>query len=534
MKKLAKEFIVLISVLLYSTTTLFAQTLSTYEQKRYDLAAQTATEIIAEVPELGLALGMSVKRTDFTNKYEEMDFFEGLIESVGAAAVYSGNTDYQSYKVKEIYKNWMEKRRTLDRTMTKADEQRANNRKKKNEQVFPERGTKALLLYSVKKDFEKWAVKDEFEKTDELMERMRVYGPHIFDSICYLYTCGKWSVAFSTEATDYSLKYDADLEVYRMEFIYGSNNNTKTIVGKAPVPISYARDGRTKDIAVSSLRIVNGLIIPREVSVKYYLPELSSEEYLAKFRFDSIPGENPLIVCFSELGYTEKVPIELFSHCMNPGEYFKEREREAFVMDSLEKRERFIRDSIETRRRFVKDSIEKRERFVRDSLLQRERFIQDSIKHAQDSIKRLNNEIRESNNRYSMWLKSYEQQYVTWSYGYPRYVEKTRNVDGTIKKCSIDGNVLTLKCGKKEFSGTFSTDNVKTDMGRIYNQTGGGTSHGDYKYVTANEDGTLVIYQFGNIERKSKFVFLIVKSQNEVYEIKGSTQKKLKEIGLIK
>ena len=108
-----------------------AQNLSQYEQKRYDLAAQTATEIVMEVPELAITLGMSVKKTDFTNKYEEMDFFEGLIQSVGVFAVYNSNADYQSYKVKEIYKTWIEQRRVIDKTKTKADEQRENERKKK-------------------------------------------------------------------------------------------------------------------------------------------------------------------------------------------------------------------------------------------------------------------------------------------------------------------------------------------------------------------------------------------------------------------
>lgn len=500
-----------------------AQNLSQYEQKRYDLAAQTATEIVMEVPELAITLGMSVKKTDFTNKYEEMDFFEGLIQSVGVFAVYNSNADYQSYKVKEIYKTWIEKRRVIDKTKTKADEQRENERKKKTEETLPERGTKALLLYSVKKDFEKWAVKGEFEKTDELMERMRILGPHIFDSICLLYTCGKWSVALSTEAVDYNLKYDADEEVYRMEFTYGGRDNPQTIIGKASVPIVYARDGRTRRPAVSSLRIVNNQIIPKEFQINYYMPEAPDEEYPAKFHFDSIPGEKPLIVCFSELGFTGNVPIELLSHCMNPSEYLKAEERETFVKDSIAKRERFVRDSIKKRELFVKDSIERRERFVSDSIAKRERFVRDSINQR-------NEEIRKSNNRYYDWLTSFEK-HIERYFSYRGLAHRLINMDGKIKKCSFEEKVLILKCGKKKYSGIFAANNVKNDMGLIYQTTNG---RNVIRNIVANEDGSLVIYQYIDSREGCIFVFLIDKNTSEIYEINDSVQKKLKEAGLIK
>ena len=507
-----------------SSTSLFAQNLSPYEQKRYDLAAQTATEIIIEVPDLAISMGLSgVKKEDVTNKYEEMDFWEGLIQAVGISAVYAGSADYQSYTVKEIYKTWTEKRRQLDKTRTKADEQREQARRNQKEIILPPRGTKALLLHSIKKDFSKWAEKGEFEKTSELMIRYKDHGAHVFDSICLLYTCGKYSVAFSTEATDIkSLQYDADNETYAMEFMYGENANPRTIIGKASVPIAFAKWKRYDDLTVSSLRIVDGLIIPKEIQV-VFRNDNTWERFTAVFEFDSMPIENPLNVCFSEIGFNENVPVELLSHCINPGEKLKTQKREAFVKDSIEKRERFVRDSIEKRERFVKDSIEKRMRFVRDSIAQRERFVKDSIKMR-------NEEISKSNYRYYKWLTSYEKHIESY-YSYRGIAHRLVDMDGKIKKCSFEGNILTLKSGKNQYVGIFSSENVKNDIGLVYQQSNGWD---EIRTVVANEDGSLVIYQYINSLEKCSYVFLIVKKENAVYEISESVQNKLKDARLIK
>lgn len=522
-KKLIKCTLLLCAAVFISTP-LFAQKLSTYEQKRYDLAAQTATEIIMEVPDLAIAMGLSgVKKEEFTNKYEEMDFFEGLIQAVGVSVVYAGSADYQSYKVKEIYKTWTEKRRELDKTRTKADEQREQTRRHQEEDILPPRGTKALLLHSIKKDFSKWAEKGEFEKTSELMIRYRDYGAHVFDSICLLYTCGKYSVAFSTEATDIkSLQYDADNETYTMEFTFGENSNPRTITGKASVPIAFAKRKRYEDMSVSSLRIVDGLIVPKEIQV-VFLNDETWERFNATFSFDSIAREKSLIVCFSEIGFNENVPVELLSHCINPGEKLKAEKREIFVKDSIAKRERFVRDSIEKRERFIKDSIETRQRFVRDSIAQRERFIIDSIAQR-------NKEIREANYRYSTWLKSFEQNV---DHSYSPYIGgeiyKLINMDGKIKKCSFEGNILTMKCGKKTFSGRFSKKTVKTDMGEVYQQS---DDYHKKRMTIANEDGTLVIHTFAT--QAYDFAILIDRNNVKVYEISDSVVKKLKDAGLLK
>ncbi len=326
MKK-AIKYVILFCATMYATTSLFAQSLSPYEQKRYDLANKTATELIMEIPELGIMMGGSVKKSDFADKYEEMDFFENLIESVGMSAIYAGSVDYQSYKIKEIYKTWTEKRREIDKTRTKTDEQRALARKKKKESSLPKRGTKALLLNSIKKDFERWAEKGEFEKTSELMVRYRDYGIHIFDSLCLLYTCGKNSVVFSTEATDIDTKYDADEEVYTMKFIYGDRNKPKTIVGKGAVPISFAKKQQFEDLSITSLRIVGGLVIPKEIQITFGNDE-TNEHFTSTFLFDSLPGEKQLTVCFSEIGFNGKAPAELLSHCINPGVLYKKKKAE--------------------------------------------------------------------------------------------------------------------------------------------------------------------------------------------------------------
>jgi len=512
-------------MLLCASNSLFAQKLSPYEQKRYDLAAQTATEIIMEVPDLAIMMGLSgVKKEDFTNKYEEMDFFEGLIQAVGISAVYAGSADYQSYKVKDIYKTWTEKRRDLDKTRTKADEQREQARKTQTDNGLPPRGTKALLLHSIKKDFAKWAEKGEFEKTSELMVRYRDYGIHVFDSICLIYTCGKYSVAFSSEATDIkSLQYDADNETYTMEFTYGENSNPRTIIGKAAVPISFAKRKRYEDLVVSSLRVVDGLIVPREIQIVFLNDEW--EQYTATFVFDSLSKEKPLNVCFSEIGFEGNVPVELLSHCINPGEKLKTQKREAFVKDSIVKRARFVRDSIRKREQFVKDSIERRERFVRDSIAERVRFVRDSIQER----KRI---IEAADSRYSTWLRSFEQN-VEHSYlPYIGDIWKLTNIDGKIMKCSFEGDVLTLKCGKKTFSGRFSSKNVKTEIGEVYQQKNGWEWDRTKRNTIANEDGTLVIHRFAT--HAYDFVILIDRNNVEVYEISDSVRKKLKDTSLIR
>ena len=208
---------------------------------------------------------------------------------------------------------------------------------------------------------------------------------------------------------------------------------------------------------------------------------------------------------------------------MNPSEYLKAEERETFVKDSIAKRERFVRDSIKKRELFVKDSIERRERFVSDSIAKRERFVRDSINQRKE-------EIRQSNNRYYDWLASFEK-HIERYFSYRGLAHRLINMDGKIKKCSFEEKVLILKCGKKKYSGIFAANNVKNDMGLIYQPTNG---RNVFRNIFANEDGSLVIYQYIDSREGCIFVFLIDKNTSEIYEINDSVQKKLKEAGLIK
>lgn len=332
-KKLIKS-VILFCAIMYSTTFLFAQTLSTYEQKRFDLADKTAAELFMEVPELGVMMGISVKKSDFADKYEEMYFFETLIESVGMSAVLAGSVDYQNYKVKEIYKAWTDKRHELDKTKTEADEQRELAHKKKDGSALPPDGTKARLLHSIKKVFERWAKKGEFEKTSELMIRYRDYGINVFDSICMLYTCGEKSIA---KATDIDIKYDADEEAYTMNFVYGDRNNPKTIIGKGAVPISFAKKNQVENLGITAVRIVDGLIIPKEIQITFGNNE-TKELFTSIFLFDSIPGEKELTLCFSEIRFDGSVPAELLSHCINPNVFYKKDkiERENYINNTID------------------------------------------------------------------------------------------------------------------------------------------------------------------------------------------------------
>lgn len=111
--------------------TVSAQQLSTYEQKRYELTLKTLEQFKDYDESLGVAIGLltafkiNADGNIGNDKLEEMYFAEGIIEALGDGSSYLGYDTFEEYStksaVKNIYRQWQEKRNVIDKTRTQAD-----------------------------------------------------------------------------------------------------------------------------------------------------------------------------------------------------------------------------------------------------------------------------------------------------------------------------------------------------------------------------------------------------------------------------
>lgn len=119
--------------------------------------------------------------------------------------------------------------------------------------------------------------------------------------------------------------------------------------------------------------------------------------------------------------------------------------------------------------------------------------------------------IAEIRNNYIKIIENYNGSYTT------AYMT-TCNTNGTIRKCNNENGITTFKIGKETVSDVFSKDYVKTEAGEVF-------SPQPPIELLSNEDGSMLIYQYGSY--RNKCVLLIIKKgQNKgVYTLSSSAQK---------
>ena len=107
--KRIKKIIILVGLLFCFQQPFIAQTLSTYEQKRYDLASATVKSMIETDASLAIAIALAADkyRSDLTSemrddKYIEMDFAESLIQALGTGTSFMGVDTWQDYYLKQF------------------------------------------------------------------------------------------------------------------------------------------------------------------------------------------------------------------------------------------------------------------------------------------------------------------------------------------------------------------------------------------------------------------------------------------------
>ena len=156
---------------------------------------------------------------------------------------------------------------------------------------------------------------------------------------------------------------------------------------------------------------------------------------------------------------------------------------------------------------------------VKAQRLKRQKQKEDSIRNANNLHLREKekayhafvNYLAEIRNNHIKVIENYNGSYTTV------YVT-TCNTNGTIRKCnSVDG-VTTFKIGKETVEGVFSKDFVKTDAGETF-------SPQPPIELLSNEDGSMLIYQYGS--DRNKCVLLIIKTGTNkgIYTLSSSAQR---------
>ena len=132
MEKTIIKFVIVFSLLSCLLFPAYAQnnSLSSYEQKRYDLANNTLASMGEEDPSIALTfaliLSQKVKQDGpFADFMSEVYFVEEFIEAIGLGVSFMGVDDLVGYVQKksfmQIYNMWKQERNALDKMRTISD-----------------------------------------------------------------------------------------------------------------------------------------------------------------------------------------------------------------------------------------------------------------------------------------------------------------------------------------------------------------------------------------------------------------------------
>ena len=317
--KLLKALLTLCFIFIFNIN-IFSQQLSTYEKKRYDLAEKTLTAMIEEDPfGIGLAFAFLSKEANLENLYDELDFFEETITSLGIGNSLMNIDPYTGNNLKEHYQNWKQQLAILDKTKTKADIDREKERKNP-----PENGTYKHLIRLIKEDFTNWAKKGEYEKKSELQERLKKHSQSVFDSICYVKCNSIWH--YSEFQKVQSGEYDADTECKDIIIEYGNEKYGKhKIIGLQHIPLDDEKKSYDiKALKLSDIQISNNFVLPKQL-IWYY--KLNNLYKIDTVEFQYASDGKPLEIAFKDLGFIGDTIIHniLKDYRFNLNSYIKER-----------------------------------------------------------------------------------------------------------------------------------------------------------------------------------------------------------------
>ena len=225
-----------------------------YEQKRNQLCTDAMEKIMNTMSEYDrtlFALGLMIQLED---AHEEGDIFQELAISENVLYKLCGIADglqteanlmVKGFDINKVYvgnalKEWSaigqwykQERLILDKTRTAEDVRREKERVEAARVLIGISGVRQR----VKKDFLKWAKKDEFEKTEAYNERLTLKGIDVFDSRCFVHFNEMVHTEVSREMVG---EYDADREGFNVKFYYEDDKETSCI-GFWPLTPSQAR-----------------------------------------------------------------------------------------------------------------------------------------------------------------------------------------------------------------------------------------------------------------------------------------------------
>ncbi len=318
--------------------TVSAQQLSTYEQKRYNLAKETIKQMADKFGDerdaFLLLFGLNMfaesgkSNEDSKSKLEELYTAEELIESAssGSSSFWGDdlakNYEYMS-TIYDIYRSWKNKRKELDQTRTKADIDREY-------QLRPTDGTIDKMISVVRIEFCNWAKRGKYEKTVDYQNRLNTQGIAVFDSICDAYTTVKMCMS-SPASKVVEEHYDPDKEQYIVTFAYGDESYKGRISAVCSVSPDEARAYKLG--TVTKMRVDGKWLVPAESeydninlveSLRGYTKweRENRKTYYFKTVFTTTAKTTPLRICFKDIkfGYNE-ISDELKNHCFTNDEY---------------------------------------------------------------------------------------------------------------------------------------------------------------------------------------------------------------------
>ena len=318
--------------------TVSAQQLSTYEQKRYNLAKETVKQMADKFGDerdaFLLLFGLNMfaesgkSNEDSKSKLEELYTAEELIESAssGSSSFWGDdlakNYEYMS-TIYDIYRSWKNKRKELDKTRTKADIDREY-------QLRPTDGTIDKMISVVRIEFCNWAKRGKYEKTVDYQNRLNTQGIAVFDSICDANITAKMCMS-SPAAKVVEEHYDPDKEQYIVTFAYGDESYKGRISSVCSVSPDEARAYKIGDI--TKMRVDGKWLVPAESEYdNLWLVESyggytkwereNRKTYYFKTIYTTTAKTMPLRICFKDIkfGYNE-ISDELKNHCFSNDEY---------------------------------------------------------------------------------------------------------------------------------------------------------------------------------------------------------------------
>lgn len=539
MEKTLKIIMAVLCFVIATETTLSAQELPPYWQGRIKLADKAFASMTEVEPQLAIstfiAFALYEKENGGMDELQELLFKEEILAAAGIGAYYDRASSFTQYarnqELKNIFKSYVEKLNALDKTKTASDTEWEKMMK-----LRQRKGTISQVVAQVKKEFEKWATKGDYEKTVQYEQRLNTEGIAVFDSLCAAKSIEVWN------KSDYGKlsksKYDADKEAYTYTLTYGD-----TILGmhqtsnERAVPLDtvskYSDNDRVYDKDyIIEMQVHNGFVLPKayEFNMRYAYGGQLDHSFMSL----SIPDAQELKICFSDIQFEYKnINNNLKQHCFSYPAYRKAKEekekRLEATIDSLHQIKISFRDRLERigqndgSARLRAENILREISFSKDDT--RKKYLQDPngylkelnalkkrINYLEQVIEQERQKREEEREREAtlMRLRPIENQFYAYS---------------QIKKVTCNnGKIAFTLPDKTEISGVFHYDE------KISRHCDRGKS------IYVSEQGDMMLYtimgyaSFG-FSREKKVALLV---GNNIYRLSNKHMRKLEECGQFK